>query len=107
MIKFSYNIELATKYEVKYIIGFWKINIDIADKGKNTGSKKDPALEKSNPDKTFYLAYDSNSVENPHYHHRKFYPIERMEIINRATKTPQINHITLEVSSKLSISIKI
>ena len=64
------------------------------------GSHKDPALKKLKPDKTFYLTFDTYSVKNPHYHHDKFYPIEAMAVIDRDTKTAQINHISLKVRKR-------
>ena len=65
------------------------------------GSEKDPALQKLEPDKKFYLAYDDYSVENPHYHNDKFYPIEAMVMMNKGTKTQQICQIKSYSSNQM------
>ena len=70
----------------------------ISGNRKGKSQDKDPALKNLKPDKTFFLGYDIYRVPNPRYHHEKFYPMETMELIDRESKTPQFNHISLNVS---------
>ena len=53
-------------------------------------------LKQKEADKTFYLGYDLNAVDNPHYHDTDLYPFHDAKGGNQL-RTPQINNVTLLV----------
>ncbi|WAQ99184.1 LAC1-like protein [Mya arenaria] len=52
------------------------------------------ALQKTVPDKTFYLAMDFNMIDNYHFNDKSFYPLNAVDKPGKLY-TPQINHISL------------
>ena len=60
---------------------------------KLTSLAPDDVVLTSKPDRVFYLATDFYAVNNPHYHHPLYYPVDGVSK-KMVFKSPQINHIS-------------